>query len=167
MPWAGATDLGEDTLVTGDAREAAEARLLTKLSALTTADGLPQVFGLVTRELLHFTDIKTSQLPGCLLQMEEPEVVHKLSHVIEVNLPGRIVVFFPASASLPASTANAYRSALEKMIMSDIHLGGLVDACWIRGTLMPGLWEGTSLLGMGLLISLLYEYDGRLTPIAA
>jgi hypothetical protein len=142
--------------------------LLTKLRNLSVADGLPQTFGLVTRELLHFTEVKSGDLPGCLLQMEEPEVVHKLSHVIEVNLPGRIVVFFAAGgSSLPASTANAYRHALEKMVMDDIHLGGLVDACWIRGTLMPGLWEGTSLLGMGLLITLLYEYDARLAPVAA
>jgi hypothetical protein len=140
--------------------------LLNKLAALTTADGLPQAFGLVTREYIHTADIQPSQLPGCLLQMEEPEVVHKLSHGLEVNLPGRIVVFFAGSTVLPASTANAYRGALERALMTDIHLGGLVDACWLRGTLMPGLWEGTGLLGMGLLVTILYEYDPRLPMVA-
>jgi hypothetical protein len=154
--------------VLGDPREASEIYLLNKLTALGTADGLPQPFKLVTRELIHFADIKPSSLPACLLQMEEPEPVHKLRRVMEVTLPGRIVVFFPSSQALPASTANAYRTALEKMILSDIHLGGLIDACYIRGTLMPGLWEqNSSLLGMGLLISLLMEYDATQPAVTA
>jgi hypothetical protein len=151
----------------GDPRERIEIDLLARLSALTTADGLPQTFRFVTRELVHFADIQNGQLPACLLQIEEPEVVPQLSHVYEVTLPGRIVVGFAGSSLLPASTANAYRLTLERMLVSDIHLGGLVDLVQLRGTLMPGLWEGTSLLGLGVLFSVLYEYDPREPALAA
>lgn len=153
--------------MTGDPREACEQYLLAKLDALTVADGLPQTFRLVTRELTHLADVSSGSLPACFLQMEEPEVIPKLSHVVEVTLPGRIVVAFAASQVLPATDANAYRMTLEKMIAGDVHLGGLVDAIWLNGTLMPGLWEHTGLLGLGVLFRCVYEYDPRMAAITS
>ena len=151
----------------GDPREGAQVRLLAKLQALTTTDGLPEPFRLVTRELKHFAELRSSHLPGCLLQIEEGEPRRHLSHVTEEDLPGRIVVLFPPTTTLPATVANAYQSALGKMIEEDTHLGGLIDQLSVKGRLMPGLWEEVNLLGVGILINMLFEYDPRLPPILA
>lgn len=146
------------TQLTGDPREALEKRLLAKLNALTVADGLPSVFRLVTRELIHLNDIKSGQLPACLLQLEEPEVTPKLSYVMETSLPGRIVLCFAPTTALPATTANAYRVVIERMLMNDVHLGGLIDAIWPTGTLMPGLWPEVGVLATGVTFRCLYEH---------
>jgi hypothetical protein len=151
--------------VLGDPREASEIYLLAKLSSLTTADGLPQAFRLVTRELTHLNDIKAGSLPCALLQMEEPEVTPKLSKIIEVRLPGRIIMCFPNSSALPASTANTYRAVIEKMLLSDVHLGGLVDGIWPTGTLMPGIWSEIQLLATGVLFQMLFEYSPLLPVV--
>ena len=68
----------------GDPRELVEVALSSKLSALTTADGLPQTFRLVTREMVHLNDVQAGQLPVAFLQCEEPEMVPHLSYVYEV-----------------------------------------------------------------------------------
>lgn len=153
----------------GDPREASEVYLLAKLSALTTANGLPQNFGLVTRELMHAADLKATQLPACFLQITADDMVveQKLRHVRDVRLPGRIVVGFAPTTSLPATVANAYRSAIDRMIGDDVHLGGRIDACYVTGELQAGLWQEVGLLAIGVLIELVYEYDSTLAPVAA
>lgn len=151
----------------GDVREAAEARLLANLSALTTANGLPQAFGLVTRELLHLSDLKTTQLPACLLQLEEPEVVPKLGAIFECTVPGRIIVAFAPTTQLPATVVNAYRVAIERMLTNDIHLNGLVDAMYLNGHLQPGIWEGVGLLALGVLFRMIYEWDPKQPAVTA
>jgi hypothetical protein len=145
----------------GDPREAAELAILAQLNALTTADGLPETFRLVTRDFLHLADIKPAQLPCALVQFEEPEMNAMLSHIYECTVPGRVVVAFPPDTVLPASTANAYRLTIERMLMQDVHLGGLVDLVSLKGTLQPGLWPEVGLLATGVLFQLLFEYDAR------
>lgn len=152
----------------GDPRERIEIALLARLSALTPADGLPQTFQLITRELTHLADVEASGLlPACFMQVEEPEMTPHLSHIYEVNLPGRFVVAFSPSTVLPASVANAYRLTLERLLITDIHLGGLCDLVSLRGTLMPGLWQEVGLLGLGVLWNILYEYDPREAALTA
>jgi hypothetical protein len=155
--------------VTGDPREAAEVRLLAKLSSLTTGDGLPQAFGLVTRQFIHAADLKSSDLPACFVQMTADDIVivQKLSHVRDVELPGRIVVGFSPTTILPSTIANAYRHTIDRMIEQDFTLGGLIDACYVTGELQAGLWAEIGLLGIGVLIKMIYEYDARLPAIAA
>jgi hypothetical protein len=144
----------------GDPRELVEQTLLARLNGLTTADGLPQPFRFVTREFTHMADVEErGLLPACLMQMEEPEVIPKLSFVYETNLPGRLIVAFSPSVVLPATDANAYRLALERMLVSDIHMNGLCDLVSLRGSLMPGLWQEVGLLALGVLFSVLYEYS--------
>lgn len=153
----------------GDPREASEVYLLAKLSALTTAHGLPQAFGLVTRELIHAADLRASQLPVCFLQITADDMVvnQKLRRVREVRLPGRVVVGFAPTTSLPASVANAYRVAIDRMIGGDVHLGGLIDACYVTGELQAGLWADIGLLAIGVIFELVFEYDTTLAPISA
>lgn len=145
----------------GDPREQAELHILARLEALTTADGLPQTFRLVTRELIHLNDIKPGQLPCALVQFEEPEMTPMLSHIYECTVPGRVVIAFPPNTDLPATVANAYRLAVERLLMQDIHLDGLVDLVSLRGTLQPGIWPETGLLATGVLFAVMFEYDPR------
>lgn len=149
----------------GDPREAAEQVLLAKLSALTPADGLPETFRFVTRELTHLGDIDPGQLPCALLELEEQETMIQLGGHVEVTLPGRVIVCFARTVTLSATTANAYRAALEKMLLSDIDLGGLIDGIWPTGTLMYALWQDIGLPALGVTFRCLYEYDGRFPPI--
>lgn len=154
-----------------DPREAAEQYLLAQAQALTTSDGLPDVFRLVTRDYTHLADIERSGLfPTCLIHMEELEssmMVPKLSHVYEVFLPGRIIVCFASSFVLPATSANSYRKTLEDMLTRDIRFGGLIDQAMLRGTLMPALWSEMNLLALGVLFTLNFEYDPRLPALVA
>ena len=93
--------------------------------------------------------IGASQLPCALIQVEEQETTMKLGGIVEVSLPGRIILCFAASTVLSSTTANAYRSAVERMLANDIHLGGVIDAIYPTGTLMPAVWAdiGLPLLG--------------------
>jgi hypothetical protein len=152
----------------GDPREAIERDLLARATALTTADGLPQTFAMVTRDYTHLADVEArGVMPACLMTMDEPEMTPHLSHVYEVVLPGRFIVCFTSSYVLPASEANNYRVALERMLIQDIHLGGLCDLVSLRGTLMPGIWQEVGLLALGILFSVTFEYDPREAALVA
>ena len=72
-----------------------------------------------------------------------------------------MIVGFAPTTQLPATVGNAYRLVIERALISDFHLGGLVDGVYLRGHLQPGLWEEVGLLAIGVLFSVLYEYSPR------
>lgn len=151
-----------------DPREAIERDLLARAAALTTADGLPLPFQFVTREYTHLADVEANGvMPACLLTFDEPDILPHLSRVYEVSLPGRYIVCFPSSYVLPATEANRYRWSLERMLVKDIHLGGLCDLVTLRGTLQPGIWQDIGLLALGVIFSVLYEYSLDQPPLVA
>lgn len=151
-----------------DPREAIERELLARATALTTADGLPQPFQFVTREYTHLADVEANGvMPACLLTFDEPDMIPHLAGVYEISLPGRYIVCFPSSYVLPATDANAYRLALERMLVKDYRLGGLCDLVTLRGTLQPGLWQDIGVLALGVIFNVLYEVDPKAPALVA
>lgn len=155
----------------GDAREPIEVDLLETAEAVTIAAAypLPKDFRLVTRELLMW-DQCNNQYPALVQQILEAQPAFiELGYTTEVRLPGRWIVYFEAEgADPPATTANAYRAALEHALMQDLTRGGYADFTELDTTPTPLLKrEGMamSVFEVTICFVITYEYNPRLTPV--
>ena len=150
--------------MTGDVREATERSLLTTLSGETIRNGyvLPADFRLVTRDLKDPGDLQPGQLPACLLQVEEPQPVPMLAHIVQMTLPFRVIVqWSPDIDELPASQANAFGVAVTRAILSDPSQGGYVDETFLQQSPVDALYVKAGLLQITVRFEMLYEYDPR------
>ena len=156
----------------GDAREAIESDLETACALVTITNGyaLPEDFRLVSRELLMW-DQTGNLYPALILQAEEVQTTFiELGWTVEARLGMRFVVYFkPLSGEVPATTANAYRSAIERGIMLAPHRSGYADWTELDAVPMPYIWRDGStgpILEVTTHCTVVYTYDPREAAIS-
>ena len=155
----------------GDPREAIENDLELTCVGITIANGyaLPEDFRLVSRDLLMWDSV-SNLYPALILQAEEVQTTFiELGWAVEARLGYRFIVYFkPISGELPATTANAYRSAIERGIMLSPHRSGYADWTELDQTPLPLIWKDSvtgPILEVTTHCTVVYTYDPREQPV--
>ena len=149
-----------------DPREAIEADIEATCAAITAAAyGMPEDFRLVTRELWMFDQVN-NLYPTLILQAEEAQTTFiELGWTVETRLGMRAIVYFkPLSSEVPATTANAYRRAIERALMLAPHRAGAADWTEIDQAPIPLIWKDTQtgpVLEVTTRFTVVYTYDPR------
>jgi hypothetical protein len=151
----------------GDPREMIEQDLEITCTGITTAAGydLPEDFLLISRELAMFDQVN-NLYPALILQAEEVQTTFiELGWEVEARLGFRFVVYFrPIPDEVPATTANRYRSAIERAIMMDPGRNGYADWTELDQTPMPLIWKDSvsgPVLEVTAHCTVIYTYDPR------
>ena len=155
----------------GDVKEAIEVDLFATCEGVTIAAGydLPADFQFLSRDLAMW-DSTGGLYPALVQQAEEVQNSFiELGWTIEARLGVRFIVYFrPSTSELPATSANRFRSALERAIMRGPHRSGYADWTEIDTTPLPLIWKDTSngpVLEVTSRVTVVYTYDTREAPV--
>jgi len=157
----------------GDPREYIENDLELTCLGITIANGytsLPEDFRFISRDLKMWDQVD-NLYPALILQAEAVETMFiELGWEVEARLGYRFIVYFrPISGEYPATTANGYRSAIERGIMLAPGRQGYADWTELDQTPLPLIWKD-SLTGPILEVTthctVVYTYDPRATAVA-